>query len=186
VSGRGRVHFYGARVHTPLRTAYSHHYAPRVFRPLSTPPTHPPTHPQAEFSAGYARLRGRRTLFPFAFHCTGMPIQAAANKLRRELETGAAAATAEEEGDVPIAGAEAPAAEAPVAEAPAVEAPVAEAPVAEAPVAAAGEEKAVKELGKFSGKKSKAVAKSGGAMSQADILIKSGVPQGAWGGARVR
>ena len=31
-------------------------------------------------------MKGKRALFPFAFHCTGMPIQAAANKLRRELE----------------------------------------------------------------------------------------------------
>ena len=27
-------------------------------------------------------------LFPFAFHCTGMPIQAASYKLRREIESG--------------------------------------------------------------------------------------------------
>ncbi len=38
---------------------------------------------KADFAAGYNRLKGRRVLFPFAFHCTGMPIQAAANKLKR-------------------------------------------------------------------------------------------------------
>lgn len=26
-------------------------------------------------------------LFPFAFHCTGMPIKACADKLQREMET---------------------------------------------------------------------------------------------------
>ena len=41
---------------------------------------------KADFAAGYNRLKGRRVLFPFAFHCTGMPIQAAANKLKREFE----------------------------------------------------------------------------------------------------
>jgi hypothetical protein len=42
---------------------------------------------KADFSANFHRLLGERVLFPFAFHCTGMPIQAAANKLKRELET---------------------------------------------------------------------------------------------------
>ena len=32
------------------------------------------------------RLRGKRVLFPFAFHCTGMPIMASADKLKREME----------------------------------------------------------------------------------------------------
>lgn len=41
---------------------------------------------KAEFAARYQRMLGKNVLFPFAFHCTGMPIQAAANKLRRELE----------------------------------------------------------------------------------------------------
>lgn len=30
---------------------------------------------KGEFTAGYQRLKGRRTLFPFGFHCTGMPIK---------------------------------------------------------------------------------------------------------------
>ncbi|KAL3068010.1 hypothetical protein niasHT_038000 [Heterodera trifolii] len=41
---------------------------------------------KCEFSVGYHRLRGRRCLFPFAFHCTGMPIKACADKLLREIE----------------------------------------------------------------------------------------------------
>ena len=40
---------------------------------------------KAEFRANYERIKGRNVLFPFGFHCTGMPIQAAANKLREEL-----------------------------------------------------------------------------------------------------
>lgn len=38
-----------------------------------------------EFAAGYERLQGKRTLIPFGFHCTGMPIKACADKLKREV-----------------------------------------------------------------------------------------------------
>ncbi|CAE8622648.1 unnamed protein product, partial [Polarella glacialis] len=41
---------------------------------------------KAVFAAHFNRLLGKKVLFPFGFHCTGMPIQAAANKLKRELE----------------------------------------------------------------------------------------------------
>uniref|UniRef100_A0A6A7G3Q8 leucine--tRNA ligase n=2 Tax=Hirondellea gigas TaxID=1518452 RepID=A0A6A7G3Q8_9CRUS len=41
---------------------------------------------KAEFMAGYQRLLGKKVLFPFAFHCTGMPIAACAVKLQREIE----------------------------------------------------------------------------------------------------
>ncbi len=40
---------------------------------------------KAEFAVGYQRLLGKRALFPFGFHCTGMPISAAADKLKREI-----------------------------------------------------------------------------------------------------
>lgn len=40
---------------------------------------------KAEFTARFQRLQGKNVLFPFAFHCTGMPIQAAANKLKDEI-----------------------------------------------------------------------------------------------------
>ena len=41
---------------------------------------------KAEFTARFQRLQGKNVLLPFAFHCTGMPIQAAANKLRDEIK----------------------------------------------------------------------------------------------------
>mmetsp|Transcript_3350 Transcript_3350/g.15828 ORF Transcript_3350/g.15828 Transcript_3350/m.15828 type:complete len:233 (-) Transcript_3350:6182-6880(-) len=44
------------------------------------------TFSKTEFATGYERLKGKNALFPFGFHCTGMPIQACANKLKAELE----------------------------------------------------------------------------------------------------
>jgi len=41
---------------------------------------------KAEFAAGYQRMKGHNTLFPFGFHCTGMPIAAAAKKITDEME----------------------------------------------------------------------------------------------------
>lgn len=41
---------------------------------------------KCEFAASYQRLKGKNVLFPFGFHCTGMPIKACADKLKRELE----------------------------------------------------------------------------------------------------
>ena len=43
---------------------------------------------KAEFASRFQRLEGKKSLFPFAFHCTGMPIVAAAGNLKRELEGG--------------------------------------------------------------------------------------------------
>ncbi|KAF2764385.1 leucyl-tRNA synthetase [Teratosphaeria nubilosa] len=39
-----------------------------------------------EFGAGWARMKGLRTLYPQGYHCTGMPIKACADKLVREIE----------------------------------------------------------------------------------------------------
>jgi len=53
---------------------------------------------KSEFAARFARLTGKRVLFPFAFHCTGMPISAAALKLEQciaERQGGLAASTEE-------------------------------------------------------------------------------------------
>ncbi|KYQ94208.1 leucyl-tRNA synthetase [Tieghemostelium lacteum] len=41
---------------------------------------------KAEFMCQYQRLKGKRVLFPFAFHCTGMPIKVCADKLKKEIE----------------------------------------------------------------------------------------------------
>ncbi|PNY29960.1 Leucine-tRNA ligase, cytoplasmic, partial [Tolypocladium capitatum] len=41
---------------------------------------------KVEFAAGVARMQGKRALFPMAFHCTGMPIKACADKLVNEIQ----------------------------------------------------------------------------------------------------
>ena len=40
------------------------------------------------FQVRYQRQLGKNVLFPFSFHCTGMPMHAAAKRLRREIEQG--------------------------------------------------------------------------------------------------
>ncbi|CAD5211186.1 unnamed protein product [Bursaphelenchus okinawaensis] len=42
---------------------------------------------KAEFAVGFERMLGKKALFPFAFHATGMPIKACADKLVAEIET---------------------------------------------------------------------------------------------------
>lgn len=40
---------------------------------------------KVEFATGFQRMNGKRALFPLGFHCTGMPIKAAADKIKEKL-----------------------------------------------------------------------------------------------------
>ena len=40
---------------------------------------------KVEFTAGFARMQGKRVLFPLGYHCTGMPIKACADKLMEDV-----------------------------------------------------------------------------------------------------
>ncbi|XP_072941496.1 leucine--tRNA ligase, cytoplasmic isoform X2 [Epargyreus clarus] len=94
-----------------------------------------------QFAARYYRLKGRMVLFPFGFHCTGMPIKACADKLKREMELYGCPPTFPEEEEV---------------------------------VVAIQEDIVPKDKSK--GKKSKAVAKTGAAKYQWQIMQSIGVP----------
>ena len=99
---------------------------------------------KAEFAARFARLNGKEVLFPFGFHCTGMPIAAAALKLKECIKKRQK--TIEEDSNVADEDRESESAES------AESAP-----------------------GVFKGKKSKAVAKTGG-LDQYDIMLALGIP----------
>ncbi|KAL8735258.1 MAG: hypothetical protein Q9181_002890 [Wetmoreana brouardii] len=40
---------------------------------------------KVDYAAGFARMQGKRALFPLGFHCTGMPIKACADKLTEDV-----------------------------------------------------------------------------------------------------
>jgi hypothetical protein len=95
------------------------------------------TNGNVEFDIGFARMQGKRALFPQGYHCSGMPIKAAADKLVREMEMfGSQFERYVETTEVPDD----------------VKTPAAKT-----------------DMGKFSGSKSKAVAKTGGAKYQFQV-----------------
>ncbi|KAB1208566.1 Leucine--tRNA ligase, cytoplasmic [Morella rubra] len=98
-----------------------------------------------EFAAAYHRLRGANVLLPFAFHCTGMPIKASADKLAREIQ---------QFGNPPIFPHE-------VAE--------------ELDIKEAQDENGSAPPDKFKGKKSKATSKSSGQAFQWEIMRSFGL-----------
>ncbi|KAK4464648.1 putative leucyl-tRNA synthetase, cytoplasmic [Cladorrhinum samala] len=99
-----------------------------------------------EFNAGYARMQGKRALFPQGYHCTGLPIKASADKLVKEVEMfGQNFERYKEEEEV----------------------------VEAAPAPAKGPKE---DLSKFNAKKGKAAAKTVKAKYQFQILNSVGVP----------
>ena len=105
-----------------------------------------------EFASAYHRLKGDETLFPFAFHCTGMPIKASADKIKNEIA---------KYGNPPVF---------PVVDA------EAEAKAAAEKAAEAAADAKNADPTKFVAKKSKAQAKAGTATYQWQIMQSSGIP----------
>lgn len=103
-----------------------------------------------EFAAAYHRLCGRNVLLPFAFHCTGMPIKASADKLAREIQQFGNPPVFSSLEDVSIS------------------------EVADESVANAEGDKVEPE--KFKTKRSKATAKAGGDKYQWEIMRSFGLP----------
>ena len=108
-----------------------------------------------EFAAAHRRLCGDKVLFPQAFHCTGMPIKACADRLSQEME---------DFGCPPVFPGEEEETEESVAAAAAAD-------------AAAASAAAEKDPSKFSGKKSKAAAKKGAGATQWEIMKLSGIAE---------
>ncbi|KAG7664888.1 CDC60 [[Candida] subhashii] len=104
---------------------------------------------KVEFATGFERMNGKRALFPLGFHCTGMPIKAAADKIKREIELFGedfSGAPAEDEDD-------------------------------EDPVPTPKAESKHEDVTKFTSKKSKAVAKQGRGKFQFEIMLQLGIPR---------
>lgn len=113
---------------------------------------------RAALTCSYHALKGERAIFPFGFHCTGMPIQAAANKLKHEIETY---------GCPPVFPGMA------LSRLSRVE----EAPAEEKKTEATAEQAKESVPGEFHGKKTKLVAKTGGSkVHQWTILEMQGIP----------
>jgi leucyl-tRNA synthetase len=103
---------------------------------------------KVEFMAGFARMEGKRALFPLGFHCTGMPIKACADKLANEVKKFGKGFEGYNE----------------------------EAEAAADSIPAPTQEVKVEASEKFSGKKSKAAAKTVKMKYQFQIMLAIGVP----------
>ncbi|KAI0401808.1 leucyl-tRNA synthetase [Xylaria palmicola] len=101
---------------------------------------------KVEFMTGFARMQGQKALFPQGYHCTGMPIKAAADKLKRETEM-----FGQNFENAPSADLE-------------------QLSLNETPAASKTD------VSKFSGSKSKAAAKTGKAKYQYEIMLSLGLP----------
>ncbi|CAL5874384.1 uncharacterized protein PFLUO_LOCUS8680 [Penicillium psychrofluorescens] len=104
---------------------------------------------KVEFMTGVARMEGKRALFPLGFHCTGMPIKACADKLRDEVKMFGQNFEGYDEG---------------------------EEEQAKDKAAPAPTQEVKEQAEKFSGKKSKAAAKTVKMKYQFQIMLAIGVP----------
>lgn len=103
---------------------------------------------KVEFTAGFARMQGKRVLFPLGFHCTGMPIKACADKLRDEVcKFGQ---TFERYDEVEVSA---------------------------EPIPAPTQAETKEDITKFSSKKSKAAAKTAKLKYQFQIMLALGIPR---------
>ncbi|CCG83009.1 Putative leucyl-tRNA synthetase, cytoplasmic [Taphrina deformans PYCC 5710] len=102
---------------------------------------------KVEFATGFARMQGKRALFPLGFHCTGMPIKSCADKLKNELKMFGPEFTLPDKPEE-----------------------------IEEPAQKVKEQVGEKDVTKFKGKKSKAVAKKGGMEFQFQIMQLLKIP----------
>ncbi|KKK22933.1 hypothetical protein P175DRAFT_0464784 [Aspergillus ochraceoroseus IBT 24754] len=103
---------------------------------------------KVEFMAAVARMEGKKALFPLGFHCTGMPIKACADKLADEVKKfGQNFEGYKEESEEETTS-----------------------------VAASAQEVKAEQQEKFSGKKSKAAAKTVKMKYQFQIMLAIGLP----------
>ncbi|KAF2470733.1 leucyl-tRNA synthetase [Lindgomyces ingoldianus] len=108
---------------------------------------------KVEFTVGFARMQGKRTLFPLGYHVTGMPIKACADKLVREIEQFGPTFERCPVGDI-------------------IEDGATNGAVPPAPT----QSEAKTDLGKFSAKKGKATAKTVKTKYQFQIMLAQGIP----------
>ncbi|MCJ1366425.1 cytosolic leucyl tRNA synthetase [Acarospora aff. strigata] len=105
---------------------------------------------KVEFTAGFARMQGKRALFPLGFHCTGMPIKACADKLVEDVRKFGTNFERYQE-----------------------DAELADGDTTPAPTQAQTKE----DITKFTSKKSKAGAKTVKAKHQFQIMLALGIPR---------